>query len=111
MRALLAAALMMVATATVGRTEEVGTVAGAGWVSCAEFAQRYKESPGPTEDYFYAWAQGYMSGVNQASWTRKNLRGIPVENQKNYIRQHCDKHPLINYGLAVQSLFESLPNR
>ena len=112
MRRVLVAALILAATASTGLAEEdVGTIAGAGWVSCGEYAARYQQSPKSTEDYFYAWAQGYMSGVNQASLIRKNLRGWRIEKQKDTIRAYCEKHPLAAYGEAVQSVFNSLPNR
>lgn len=86
-------------------------MAGAGWVSCAEFAQHYQADPKGTEEYFYAWAQGYMSGLNQASWVRKNLRGWQIERQKQHIRAYCDKHPLANVVAAVQDVFNNLPAR
>ena len=91
--------------------EEKGTIAGAGWVSCAEFAQKYQIDPGYTEEYFYAWAQGYMSGLNQAVLQRKNLRGWQIAQQKQHIRAYCNEHPLANVVAAVQDVFNNLPNR
>lgn len=111
MRLLIAATLSLASTLCLAQ-EEVGTIAGAGWVPCAEFAQRYQQSPQVTEEYFYAWAQGYMSGVNQASlFGRKNVRGLRIEQQKQHIRSYCDEHPLANVVAAVHDLYEKLPNR
>ncbi|KRA96530.1 hypothetical protein ASD83_15605 [Devosia sp. Root685] len=90
---------------------EKGTIAGAGWVSCGEYAQKYQADPQNTEDYFYAWAQGYMSGLNQALWQKKNLRGWPIARQKQHIRAYCDKRPLANVVAAVQDVFDNLPAR
>jgi hypothetical protein len=39
-------------------------VNGAGARSCADFAQAYKNNPGLTEEIFYSWAFGFMSGLN-----------------------------------------------
>lgn len=90
---------------------EKGTIAGAGWVPCGEFAQMYQRDPEGTEDYVYAWAQGYMSGLNQASWQPKNLRGWTIDRQKQHIRAYCDKRPLANVVAAVQDVFDNLPAR
>jgi hypothetical protein len=110
MRLLLAATLALWGTVCFAQ-EEVGTIAGAGWVSCGEYAQSFQENPEGAERYFFAWAQGYMSGVNQASTVRKNLRGWSLAKQKDHIRAFCDKRPLAHYGEAVQSVFGSLPDR
>ena len=98
-------------TSTVAAQQEGGTIAGAGWVSCGEYAARYQRDPRATEDYFYAWAQGYMSGVNDASLFRKNLRGLSIIKQKEHIRLFCDQRPLANVVVAVRDLFDRLPLR
>lgn len=106
------AAIVAIAATSCFAEEEVGTVAGAGWVSCGEFAQRYKQAPQETEDYFFAWAQGYLSGVNQASiLVKKNVRGLRLEQQKQHIRSYCDQHPLANLIYAAHDLWERLPVR
>lgn len=102
--------LALLATTSVAE-EEVGTIAGAGWVSCGEYAQRYQRNPTGTEDYVYAWAQGYMSGLNYAGAIRKNLRGMSIDKQKEHIRAFCDQRPLANVVMAIRDLFERLPNR
>jgi hypothetical protein len=89
MRTLLAVAVVIASTGVGFSQDKTGTVAGAGWVSCAEFAQHYQKDPQGTEEYFYAWAQGYMSGVNQASSVRKNLVGWRIAHQKQHIRSYC----------------------
>ena len=109
-----ASAVVVIALFTSGSShaqEETGTISGAGWVSCAEFAESYRASPKSTEDYFYAWAQGYISGVNAASLVRKNVRGWRLDQQKQHIRAYCAENPLANYVAAVQDLFGKLPNR
>lgn len=108
--ALALATLVVLVTAGLGE-DEVGTIAGAGWVPCGEYAQRYRDNPQGTEDYVHAWAQGYMSGVNAVSLVRKNLRGMSIEKQKEHIRAFCDQRPLANVVVAVQDLFDRLPTR
>lgn len=112
MRFLLVVASIILGSGISGaQEEEKGTIAGAGWVSCAEFAQSYQRAPETTEDYFYAWAQGYMSGLNRASGERKNLRGWTIARQKQHIRTYCDQRPLANVVAAVQNVFDNLPAR
>jgi len=113
MRRLILAFVVAVCWATSGYAEEgeKGTIAGAGWVPCGEFAQMYQRDPEGTESYTYAWAQGYMSGLNQAVWQRKNLRGWSIDRQKQHIRTFCDQRPLANVVAAVQDVFDNLPNR
>lgn len=109
--------LLIVVLATIGSAqclaqEEKGTIAGAGWVPCAEFAQKYQQNPQSTEDIFFTWAQGYMTGLNNSSiFNRKNLRGWRLEQQKQHIRFFCDKHPLQNVVFAVRDLYSNLPAR
>lgn len=88
-------------------------IAGPGVASCAEFAEGYRRTPGPTEIQFFAWAQGYMSAINLPMRLRneptRNLMGISTASQKQHLRTFCDQRPLSNFELAVRSLYESLP--
>jgi hypothetical protein len=52
-----------------------------------------------------------MSGLNQASWQKKNLRGWTIDRQKQHIRAYCDQRPLANVVAAVQDVFDNLPAR
>jgi len=93
-------------------TREKGTIAGAAWVSCAEFAKEYQQNPQATEVIYFTWAQGYMSGLNDSLFfNRKNLRGWQLEQQKQHIRAFCDKNPLKNVVFAIRDLFSNLPAR
>ena len=111
MRCALSVTMVALLSTTSIAEEEFGTIAGAGWVSCAEYAEKYQRDPKGTEEYFYAWAQGYMSGVNQVSLIRKNLRGWSITKQKDHIRAFCDQRPLANVVIAIQDLFDQLPSR
>jgi hypothetical protein len=91
--------------------DEKATIVGAGVLTCSEFAQAYQQSPESTETYFFAWAQGYMTGLNASMLTQKNLRAWPLEKQKQHIRAFCDKRPLANIRDAATDLFTNLPSR
>lgn len=111
LREFLVLAFVVIATGSAVSQEEKASSAGAGWVSCAEFGQSYQQSPKSTEDYFFAWAQGYMSGRNHSSFFRKDVNGLPRPQQKQHIRSFCAENPLSNYLKAVDSLYDTLPNR
>jgi hypothetical protein len=67
------------------------------------------------EEIYFTWAQGFMSGLNMASAVQngvdRDLGGTAADMsaQKIHIRSFCDSHPLVQYGLAVLDLYNSLP--
>lgn len=120
MRFVLALVCLVVATSSVtGEEEKRYITAGAGGVSCAQFAEYYAKNPTDFERHFFTWAQGFMSGLNVAQYgeaartgkTRqfRNLASKSVEGQMAYIRTYCDEHPLAGYDQAVSKLFMTLP--
>jgi HdeA/HdeB family len=111
MRLLLAVVFAVLGSGQCFAQEEKATIVGAGMVTCAEFAQAYQQNPQSTEGYFFAWAQGYMTGLNGSMFARKNLRAWPLEQQKQHIRAFCDKRPLANVRDAARDLFTNLPER
>ena len=40
-------------------------VVGPGVDTCQQFASHYKKKPTFSEDHYFSWAQGYMSGLNE----------------------------------------------
>ncbi len=92
---------------------ERGGAMGSGIVSCAEFAGQYKISPRLTETVYFAWAQGFMSGMNAFAagghMSARELRGMSTEAQESFIRAYCNDHPLEEYFRAVLKLYGSLP--
>jgi hypothetical protein len=86
---------------------------GNGVVSCAEFADQYNTSPRIVETAYFAWAQGFMSGMNAfasgAHMSPRELRGMSSEAQERFIRAYCASHPLEEYFRAVLKLYGSLP--
>lgn len=85
--------------------------AGAGLMSCSIFAKAYEQDPNTTEQFYFAWAQGFMTGVNapRIAPQQKNLGGMSTPDQKRAIRMFCETHPLRDYSDAVFELWQSLP--
>ncbi len=88
-------------------------LSGAGGKTCAVFAKDYKDSPVIIEDYYFAWAQGFMTGFNTAQLAAKqrtrNLGGVSIDQQQARIRAFCNRKPLADYFEAVIDLYLSLP--
>jgi hypothetical protein len=89
------------------------TLMGEGALSCATFGQDYSRAPTVAEDNYFGWAQGYMSGLN-ALWNRAGgkqriLNAKTTDEQKKFIRDWCNKHPLADYSEAVLQLVYTLP--
>jgi hypothetical protein len=70
-------ALVMVSGSAPARSEQVITI-GAGMQTCAVFLAHYKGSVPSLENFYFSWAQGYMSGLNVAI-TRGVANSRPAE--------------------------------
>ena len=89
-------------------------IMGFGTATCAKMAELYRVAPDRADNDFFLWAQGYMSGFNNARIyyqlrPRRNLNGTPIKSQEVYLRRYCDQHPLAQVLDAVESLYNSLP--
>lgn len=86
---------------------------GLGTTSCAEFAQLYREQPDLTEQQFYDWATGFMSGWNLAllstGQAMRDLDSVPPATQEVMLRTFCDQHPLLFYYEGVELILSSFP--
>ena len=80
---------------------------GFGSATCAQFGEAYKKTPGLTEDMFFAWAQGYLTGINTA---RQALHeklidlapaALGMSEEKAFIRDTCESNPLKHYVTVV----------
>lgn len=87
-------------------------ITGAGTFSCGQFADDYRKNPKLVEDLYYAWAQGFMGGLNWAKLDNKeklqDLGSKPEDEQQLWLRNYCDRHPLAHYFQAVYDLYLSL---
>jgi hypothetical protein len=88
---------------------------GVGKASCAEFARLYKMDSDKTEDLFFSWAQGFISGMEVYSEAFDKYEKLPagtalaIESTKGSIMTYCDKHPLLPYYMAVFDTYNHLP--
>jgi len=81
---------------------------GMGTLSCAEFGRFYRDFP-QAENDFFAWAQGFMTGVNLAPGVQKRDMSGDTKVQMRFLRDYCADHPLKNYIDAVIGLYGTLP--
>jgi hypothetical protein len=62
------------------------------------------------KQFFFSWAQGFMTGWNVATDDENliDLLGMKAQDQKTYLRDYCDKHPLKNYLDGVVALMKQI---
>src|SRR6516165_8207555 len=98
---------------TIAQTEPRKTFAliGYGASTCAQFANLFKLDQG-FEDIYFSWAEGYLSGWNDAQLkTTKSFRdlsSLSTNEQQAFLRSYCDQHPLSGYLEAVWTLRDRL---
>ncbi len=99
---------------TVSRADSPNLVQseGPGASTCAQFAESYRTDPIMTENMYFSWAEGMMSGMNTVMGIQKRVTVIfsvkSIEEQKAYLRNFCDAHPLVDFDVAVFSLFGTM---
>jgi len=109
MRRLLALFLSIFATCSPSLADELAW-SGPGLTSCAEYAKGV-QVPGDFRLFFFAWAQGFMSGLNTPLLPLKlstNLAGRTTDNQQAYVDDFCDHRPLAVYVDAVLALYDQM---
>jgi len=100
----------------VGEAADGSAVMGAGSRTCAEFAKDYQQTPTYSEQFYFAWAQGFMSAHNFFMVAGKQMANLnpPVYDlgtQMAHIRRFCDQRPLALYMEAVMELIDVLRTR
>jgi len=112
MKRVLLCSLVTLLSFGICRAEEA-SVRGYGVVSCAIFGQAYKTNPDEAEETYFAWALGFMSGINLIAKVqhlqRRDLMAMSSEDQKHFIRKWCSEHQFNHYYEAVAALVFSLP--
>ena len=85
---------------------------GPGLTSCSTFEKIYSLNPKPTEALYFAWGQGFMSGLNVMMTAQHrpttNLGLWDMDRAQQFVRQYCTDHPSETYGHAIIQLFNSL---
>lgn len=86
---------------------------GLGMKSCGQFTKSYADNPQITEDLYFTWAEGFMSGLNMANEANnlpyRALNGVEMDRQKLQIRSFCDVHPLAQYAAAIVAVYNTFP--
>jgi hypothetical protein len=96
-----------------GEAQQLGAY-GIGVHSCAEFAKSYAADPTVTENIYFAWAEGFVSGLNMSAIASNLPYRIPESGNEKmryymlYIRSYCDNHPLSPYYGAVTTLYTTI---
>jgi hypothetical protein len=88
-------------------------IAGIGVSRCAEFNRQRADAP-PIEDYYFVWAQAFMSGVllraePERDQTVKLVSAqFDPDRQREFLRDYCTKNPLRYFFHAVAALYQRL---
>ena len=87
--------------------------AGAGAATCAKFAKAYAAAPQVTEDLYYSWALGFLTGLNVENPAPRFavLNATSRHVQIGEIRDYCNRHPTAQYIDAVINLYLSMPKK
>jgi hypothetical protein len=119
-RAGVVTSVLFVATTAYG---EPASNMGAGMTTCANFNQLYEAATlvrklnvdsaaqravKDLEDYYFSWAQGFMSGLNDAFESTiskfRDLRSLSVDQQKQSLRAFCLQNPTSKYRDGINVL-------
>jgi hypothetical protein len=91
--------------------------AGPGVNSCAVYAQDYKHFPADMGNFYFFWAQGFMSGLNSGHYRSRGdtsgdtdlaSKSFPNQAQEDFIRRYCDQHLLASFVDAVFALWAEM---
>ena len=92
---------------------QTAKIVGYGAASCVKFLRDYARDA-ISERVYFAWAQGYMSGILMKTplGTDDHLdlvpRDLSVQTQMSFVHQHCVEHEMNDYSDAVVSLYRRL---
>ena len=84
---------------------------GIGVLTCAQFVEHYRADPA-IEDRFFDWAQGFMSGINDALEDTvgkyRDLKSIPTAQQKQILQAFCYSNATAKYRDGINVLLSRL---
>ena len=118
MRRIASAIAALLISITTANAETVGI--GPGTQTCSQFAKSYQLgkrlqqveniSLNVMEEIFFSWAQGYFTGLNTVPIMTKygkprDLKSIPVDQQRQFLLDYCGKHPQAEYMEGVVVLY------
>ena len=111
MRSMLKVCFVVGVAAAATAHAETSAIMGPGAVLCAEFNRGYRATGKRIEDHFFTWAQGFMSGVNDALYDTvgyRDLRSLSIAQQKQSLRAFCLQNPASQYRGAIPPLLKSM---
>src|SRR5215472_7972217 len=80
---------------------------GVGAQTCAQFVAYYR-ADAASEQRFFDWAQGLMSGINDALEDTvgkyRDLNSMPIAQQKEILKAFCISHPTAKYRDGINGL-------
>lgn len=88
-------------------------IVGTGTASCEDFLTEIRGRP-DVEKNFFAWAQGYMSGllIRAPAGKDEDLDLMPPQfpllKQAEFLRSYCSKHAGEDFSDAVNTLYRTL---
>ena len=80
-----------------------GDTMGAGVSTCGRFAEAYRRNPNRAEEFYFSWAQGFMSGLNAAARsanTEQNL--LTTLKARNVVATGIDEQMRVISGILRQ---------
>lgn len=106
--------LLLLTVGIISQTARAEDKAGAGFgtSTCTQFANLYKFDAQYTEQQYFNWTQGFLTGFNYAQMHHDksylDLNSMDTKAQEASIRRYCDQHPLGLYIDAVINLANEL---
>lgn len=87
-------------------------ITGEGAVLCYEFISPSNKGNNKTrEEFFMAWASGYMSSKNVMSGKKVDLLSIDLDEQLAILKIYCEENKKSYFGIAVEYLYNELQQR
>jgi hypothetical protein len=81
--------------------------------TCGKYLEQNRVNAQHADDMFFSWANGYLSGMNEAiastGQPRHDLGATSAESKAKFIQDYCKEHPLGDYLNSVLALMRSLP--
>jgi hypothetical protein len=113
MRIWLVGVLLAAAVGITSAAAQSAQLVGVGVSRCTVFNQQLAERP-TLEDYYFVWAQAFMSGVLLRAEAGRdeglNLvpAQLPPEQQRQFLKDYCARNPLRYYFHGVAALYQRL---
>jgi hypothetical protein len=114
MRLLIAVCCVVAWGGVASAKEKHFDTAGAGALSCAQYAEGYRQTPRLADAVFLSWTQGYISGFNErgvGDGVYVDMGAKTSDEMLRFLRKYCNDRPLADFVDAAQELLKSLKVR